>query len=279
MFEKIIVPLDCSELAEAALPYAEELGAKMGSRIILLSVIGSGDHEKLAHYYSYIEKIREATVHYAGKYVENEAGRACEVSSVRRNGDPAGKIIEYALSIDFPLIVMASHGQTGVSRWTVGSVADKVVRAGKTQAVMLIRGNGSHADIRDKRLLKKVLVPLDGSFQSESVVPYICNIALKLQMEVTLLRVVSRNGDSDTDVAGYLEGVCSKLKDILDIPMDYRVTDGSVADNIIDLADELTVDLVAMSTRGMNRSNPLSMGSVAQKVFLAGNTPLLLIRK
>lgn len=279
MFEKIIVPLDCSKLAEAALPYAEELGAKMSSQIVLLSVIGSGDHEKLANYYSYIEKIREATVHYAGKYIENGVDSACEVTTVRRNGDPAGKIIEYAHNIDFPLIVMASHGQTGLSRWAVGSVADKVVRAGKTQAVMLIRGNDSRADIRDKRLLKKVLVPLDGSFQSESVIPYICNIALKLQMEVTLLRVVSRNGDSSTEATDYLDGVCGKVEDMLDIAIDYRVIEGPVAETIIDLADELTVDLVAMSTRGMNRSNPLSMGSVAQKVFLAGNTPLLLIRK
>ena len=59
----------------------------------------------------------------------------------------------------------------------------------------------------------------------------------------------------------------------------YKVCVGPVAEIIVDLADELTVDLVAMSTRGMNRNNPLSLGSVAQKVFLGGNTPLLLIKK
>ncbi len=279
MFGKIIVPLDCSKLAEAALPYAEELGAKMGSEIVLLSVIGSEDHEKLANYYDYIKRIQEATSHYAGKYVDNEIEKSYDVTTVRRTGDPAKKVIEYALEVDFPLIVMASHGQTGMSRWTVGSVADKVVRAGKTQAVMLIRGNESRSDIRDKRLLKKVLVPLDGSFKSESVIPYICNIALKLQMELTLLQVVSQNGNSETDVKIYLDSVCKKVQEMIDLNIDYKVCIGSVAEIIIDLADELTVDLVAMSTRGMNRSNPLSMGSVAQKVFLAGNTPLLLIRK
>jgi len=279
MFEKIIVPLDCSKLAEAALPYAEELVAKMGSEIVLLSVIGSEDHEKLANYYSYIKKIQDATTHYAGKYIENDTEKSYDVTTVRRTGDPAKKVIEYALEIDFPLIVMASHGQTGVSRWAVGSVADKVVRAGKTQAVMLIRANESRSDIRDKRLLKKVLVPLDGSFKSESVIPYICTIALKLQMELTLLQVLSRNGNSVADVKIYLDSVCNKVREMIDLNIDYKVCTGSVAETIIDLADELTVDLVAMSTRGMNRSNPLSLGSVAQKVFLAGNTPLLLIRK
>lgn len=279
MFEKIIVPLDCSKLAEAALPYAEELGAKMQSEIILLTVIGSEDHEKLANYYNYIKKIKEATAQYAGKYIEDETEKLPDIITVRRTGDPAKKIIEYAVEIDFPLIVMASHGQTGMSRWTVGSVADKVVRAGNTQAVMLIRANDTRADIRDKRLLRKALVPLDGSFKSESVIPYVCNIALKLQMELTLLQVLSQNGHSEADAGAYLQGVCKKVEEIIDVDVDYRVSIGSVAETIIDLADELTVDLVAMSTRGMNRNNPLSLGSVAQKVFLAGNTPLLLIRK
>lgn len=279
MFEKIIVPLDCSKLAEAALPYAEELGAKMPSGIFLLTVIGSEDHEKLGNYYNYIKKIKEATSHYAGKYIENESRELLDVATVRRTGDPAKKIIEYALEIDFPLIVMASHGQTGMSRWTVGSVADKVVRAGNTQAVMLIRANDSRSDIREKRLLRKALVPLDGSFKSESVIPYICNIALKLQMEMTLLKVVSQNGHSEADTKTYLQDMCRKIEGMVDVTIDYKVGAGSVAETIIDLADELTVDLVAMSTRGMNRNNPLSLGSVAQKVFLAGNTPLLLIRK
>ena len=135
------------------------------------------------------------------------------------------------------------------------------------------------AMLYEKRLLKKVLVPLDGSFKSETVIPYICNIALKLQMEMTLLQVMSKNGNSEADARLYLDSLRSKIKDLVDVTIDCQVSSGSVADTIIDLADELTVDLVAMSTRGMNRNNPLSLGSVAQKVFLAGNTPLLLIRK
>ncbi len=119
MFEKIIVPLDCSKLAEAALPYAEELGAKMVSEIVLLTVIGSGDHEKLAHYYDYIKKSKEATSHYAGKYLIDGIETLLDVKTVRRTGDPAKRIVEYALDIDFPLVIMASHGQTGMSRWTV----------------------------------------------------------------------------------------------------------------------------------------------------------------
>ncbi len=98
-------------------------------------------------------------------------------------------------------------------------------------------------------------------------------------MELILLQVINSTGPKEEDVETYLQSICRKIEDIAGITAAYRVVAGSVADTIIDLADELTVDLVAMSTGGMNRNNPLSLGSVAQKVFLAGNTPLLLIRK
>jgi nucleotide-binding universal stress UspA family protein len=80
------------------------------------------------------------------------------------------------------------------------------------------------------------------------------------------------------EIEAYLQSVCSKLKD-KNITVNYHVNVGNVAENIIDFADELAFDLVAMSTRGMNRGDILSLGSVAQKVFLGGNIPLLLIKK
>lgn len=279
MFEQIVVPLDCSKLAEVALPYAEELGAKMGSDIVLLTVIESEDTKELENYYWYIKKIEEATKGYAQKYLEDATGREIKVTTATRSGNPAEGIMEYTLKSSYPLIVMASHGRSGMSRWAVGSVADKVVRASNSQPVMLIRCNDSHSDIREKRLLKKALVPLDGSFESEAVIPYISNIAFKLEMELTLLRVVPETDHADNEAEAYLQSTCRRIEDIINIPVTYKVGAGSAAENIIDLADELTFDLVAMSTRGMNRKNPLSMGSVAQKVFLGGNTPLLLIKK
>jgi len=279
MFEKIIVPLDCSKLAEVVLPYAEELGAKMGSDIVLLTITESDDARELENYCNYIKKIEEATKGYAKKYIEDESGEAVKVVVANRTGNPAEGIIEYARTSSFPLIAMASHGRSGMSRWAVGSVADKVVRSGDLQPVMLIRAKDSHSDIREKRLLKKALVPLDGSFESEAVIPYISNIAFKLEMELFLLQVVSETNHTKTDAESYLQGVRSKVENIVDVTVNYKVAVGSVADIIIDLADALTVDLVAMSTRGMNRNNPLTLGSVAQKVFLGGNTPLLLIKK
>jgi len=279
MFDKIVVPLDGSKLAEVALPYAEELGAKMGSDIVLLTVLESEESPEYEKHHRYIKKMEELTKYHAQKYIDNGKVKEIEVMSSVTTGNPVQGITEYTLLKAFPLIVMASHGRSGISRWTVGSVADKVVRSSSFQPVMLIRARQSHSDIREKRILKKALVPLDGSIVSEAVIPHIAEIARSLQMELTLLQVVPETNHTDmVNVEAYLQSVCSELKDE-SVSADYKISVGAVAENIIDIADDLAFDLVAMSTRGTNRNDLFSLGSVAQKVFLGGNTPLLLIKK
>jgi nucleotide-binding universal stress UspA family protein len=279
MFDKIVVPLDGSKLAEVALPYAEELGAKMGSDIVLLTVLESEEPPEYEKRHRYIKKIEELTKYHTHKYLDNGNCKDIEVISSIRTGNPVQGITEYTLLKAFPLVVMASHGRSGISRWTVGSVADKVVRFSSFQPVMLIRARQSHSDIREKRILKKALVPLDGSIVSEAVIPHIAEIARSLQMELTLLQVAPKTNHTDmVNTEAYLQSVCEELK-AEGVNADYKVSTGAVAETIIDMADDLAFDLVAMSTRGMNRNDLFSLGSVAQKVFLGGNTPLLLIKK
>lgn len=279
MFAKVVVTLDGSKLAEVALPYAEELAAKMGYDLVLLTILNPQDTNEYENHLRYTKKIEEITQYHASKYIENGKGKAIDVTTVIRYGDPAEGIMEYALTNGLPLIIMASHGRSGISRWTVGSVADKVVRSNYYQPVMLIRAKESRSDIREKRILKKVLVPLDGSDTSETVIPYITQIAAKLEMELTLLQVVpTTNHANIAEIEDHLISVCSQLKQN-NLTVDYKVNTGAIAENIIDFADEFAFDLVAMSTHGMNRGDIFSLGSIAQKVFLGGNTPLLLIKK
>ncbi|MFH1647544.1 MAG: universal stress protein [Chloroflexota bacterium] len=278
MYERIIVPLDGSKLAEAALPYAEELAAKMDSYISLLSVLVTDEVSEQQKYDAYLMKVAEVTRYHAQKYIGNEGGEGIKVLTVTRTGNPAEAIIEHASKVPFQLIVMASHGRSGLNRWAVGSVADKIVRADISQPVMLIRAKETRSDMREKRILKKALVPLDGSPGSEAVIPYISEMAAKLQMELTLLQIASAQNNRKGEVDKYLQDWCDHLGGE-DIAVRYKVSAGSVADEIIDIADELAFDLVAMSTRGKTAVNLWSLGSVAQKVFLGGNTPLLLVKQ
>jgi len=277
MYNRVVVPLDGSPLAEVALPYAEEVAGKMGSEIVLLTVLSSEEPEEYQSHYKYSSEIVETTRRQVEKYLEDTENKTIKVGTATRVGNPAEGILDYVNKGQMSLIVMATHGRSGVGRWAVGSVADKVVRATTRQPLLLIRARGAHPEVRAKRILKKALIPLDGSAESESVILYLSEVAQRLQMELTLLRVISKNNGSFAGVDDYLRGWCRRFEEE-GITAGYEVRVGSPAEQIIDLADELASDMVAMATHGQTAVNLWSLGSVAQKVLLGGNTPLLLIR-
>jgi nucleotide-binding universal stress UspA family protein len=283
MYTKVVVPLDGSQLAEVALPYAEEIAAKMGSDMVFLTVLPSDDGEEYNNHLSYSKKIIESTKLQLGKYRENGNGNGngnghnLNVSAATRMGNPAEGILDFAEKGYPSLIVMATHGRSGMSRWSVGSVADKVVRATSRQPLLLIRAKGAHPDVRAKRILKKALVPLDGSAVSEAVIPFIRDIARSLQMELTLLQVLPKTNRTFSNAETYLKDWCRRLGEEK-VSATFQVKIGSAADQIIDYAAESACDMVAMSTRGQTALNLWSLGSVAQKVLLGGDSPLLLIK-
>ena len=275
MYKKIVVPLDGSPLAEVALPYAEELAGRIGSEMVLLSVLSSEDIEECQNHYSYMEKIVDMTMHEVKKYADGHGD--CAVCTATRVGNPAQGILDYVDRGHLCLIVMATHGRSGLSRLAIGSVADKVVRSSTRQPLLLIRARGAHADIRAKRIFKKALLPLDGSPESEAILPVITTLAAGLHMELILLKVVPESNSSLASVEHYLQNWCQQFED-KGIPARYKIRIGAPADQIIDLADESACDIVAMATHGHAIGNLWPLGSIAQKVLLEGNTPLLLVR-
>jgi len=280
MYEKILVPLDGSKLAEVVLPYAEELAARLGSEITLLSVSESRRSEQYHERITYIQKMEAPTKHGMQKYLEKHGEKTVKVDSKVLVGRHAHEIVKYADKEDTSLIVMATHGRSGIGRWTLGSVANKVVRATK-RPIVLIRAKADHPDIRETSILNKVLVPMDGSKVSEAVIPYIKELSLKLETEVILLQVVASvyhfNHRLRTMATNYLEEVANGFQNI-GISTRLEVREGSTAEGIIKCADELNTDMVAMSTHGLSGVGHWTFGSVAEKVLHAGITPLLLVR-
>jgi nucleotide-binding universal stress UspA family protein len=274
-YRKVVVPLDGSPLAEVALPYAEELAGKIGSEMVLLSVLPSEEPEEYQNLNAYMEKTVGLTMHQVRKYTEGKGD--CTICTATRVGNPAEGILDYVDKGHFCLIVMATHGRSGLGRWAIGSVADKVVRSTIKQPLLLIRAKGAHPDVRAKRIFKKALLPLDGSMESEAVIPVVTTIAASLHMGVTLLRVLPKATHGLADAETYLHDCCRKLEEN-GVSSRYKIRIGAPADHIIDLADESACDIVAMSTHSHAVGNLWPLGSIAQKVLLGGNTPLLLVR-
>jgi nucleotide-binding universal stress UspA family protein len=296
MYEKILVPLDGSDLAEIALPYAEELAGALGCEITLIHVSESADEKYENMHQLYIEKIVESTRQGAERCRKNKRAKKIKVSSVHLTGYVAEQIVDYADKENIGLIVMTTHGRSGIRRWILGNVAAKVVRATE-RPVALIRAKDALPEACAERKLNKVLVPLDGSKASEVVIPHISELASKLKAAVVLLQVVAPSyfvyaipGEavlqphSPEDLQNmiehskfYLDKISAELMD-KGIETTSEVGIGGPAEEIIRIADEMQVDMVAMSTHGHSSISLWAFGSNADKVLHAGGTPVLLVR-
>jgi len=148
-FKKILVPLDGSQLGEAALPCVEELAVATGAEVVLLQVVTLHYDIALAESYSsHIEQLSEeyekGALASARDYLDR-VGKGLEekgivVHRVAEIGFPAEKVIAYAKENDIDLVAMSTHGRSGITRWILGSVADKVVHAAD-RPVLVVRAS------------------------------------------------------------------------------------------------------------------------------------------
>lgn len=152
MYKKILVPLDGSKLAECALPHVEELARGCGTEeVILVSVT-----ERVPGYRAYDDPSRPSgqrlipeaagkkekpAERYLGRIAKAMKAKGIKVDTEVLLGDPAEEIVSYAKDPGCDIIIMASHGRSGPSRWAYGSVADKVFRA-SCVPVLMVRAPG-----------------------------------------------------------------------------------------------------------------------------------------
>ncbi len=295
MFKRILVPLDGSELSELALPYAEELAGTFNSEVELVYVCEPGENEYRHMYHLYVEQMAEQVRSHIKAYHTGEKRPTAIVKPVVLDGDPAAEIIDYAEKNDISLIVIVSHGRSGVMLWVMGSIATRVIQ-GTSKPVLFIRASIPGLKVGKGEIFSKILVPLDGSEAGEVTLPYIKEFTSKLKPKVTLLQVVEpgqyvhtvgglnyvlfseqRVEAMKAETKQYLEEVKKRLEDT-EATIRSEVKTGNAAQEIIKLAGETNTRLVAISTHGRSGVRRWVSGSVAHKVLQAGHTPLLLVR-
>lgn len=299
MYEKMLVPLDGSELAEVALPYAEELASRLKTEVTLLQVVPRAYQAYDSYWTAYqlpytdeeMKPLKASAEDYLKRVADGLRNKGITTRTEVRVGIAADEIINFADETSIDVVGISTHGRTGVSRWALGSVADKVVR-GTKRPVALIRAKGARPDVRDKGIWGKAVVPLDGSKESEAVIPYIEELVSRLEVEVTLLHMFVPHYDIYSEAQllqieslrasakNYIERVAAQLKQKgIAVKAEFReVTHGAEAEEIIKLADETQAGVVAMSTHGRSGIGRWAFGSVADRVLHEGKTPLLLVR-
>lgn len=288
MLKKILVPLDGSELGEVALVYAKELAGAINLEVQMACATERQDEATHRMCGLYLDKVAER-MRTQVKRINSES----DVKTVVVDGNPATALVEYSEKEGIDLIIMMSHGRSGIMQWAMGSTANKVIQRSQTP-VLLVRASAKSSKRRPVHIFNKILVPLDGSQIGEAALPYVKIIAQALDCEVILLGVVEiiqhihTIGGPDhftyseqqieqmkSEVAKYLEKVSEqfvngKTHTILRV--------GDPAQEVIKLSAEENVNLVAMSSHGKSGIIRWVMGSVSSKVLQAGKTPLLLVR-
>lgn len=295
MFEKIVVPLDGSELAELALPYARLLGNAFGSQLDLVTVCEPALKEYSHMAQGYVERIAAEEVVDRIKASRDGKTVTAGISPVVLSGDAASEIIDYTGKTGAGLIILVSHGRSGVKAWSLGGTAFKIIQRAYLP-ILLIRANTTPPGIAPEGVFRKILVPLDGSERAEAVLPYVKEIAGKFASEVTVLTTVSPGyhvhaigglnyvrvpetllEGMKSDAGKYLEQACNKLQGQAG-SLTCDTTLGEPAEQILKAAGEKAVGLVAMTTHGHSGIERWFLGSVTQKVLERGKTPLLLVK-
>ncbi|MFC1906535.1 universal stress protein [Chloroflexota bacterium] len=191
---------------------------------------------------------------------------------------------------------MAAFGGSGFRTWQLGSVADKVVRT-TSVPVLLVRGKNTSPPVDRKKLISRILVPLDGSDDSKTAVPYAMEMARKSEASITLFGMVERadyysqhvsfiphtecvaqefarlDVNSERNARAYLIGVEKELR-AQGVRVTHAITLGlSPARDIMEQEARTNADLVVMATRGSSGINIGLSVALPRKYCVEGNCP------
>ena len=290
MYDRMIVPLDGSQLAEQVLPYVHVVGKGLKCPITLVRVYDvPAMLEGVSG--STIDRVADELRADAGRYLERVKNSlsdvGTEVSVVGKQGDAASVIIEEADKGSSTIVMISSHGRSGVTRWAMGSVAEKILQATNNplliirdqtgEGTSMIEGEKDSHDWNALLNVSNIIIPLDGSQLSEQVIPHATALAHSLGVPVTPVRV-SNSPNDDSENIEYLNNVAKGIRDSGLESGDGDILHGNPATAIIQMTETIPNSLVAMTTRGRSGIQRWVMGSVTDRVVRHSSSPALVIR-
>lgn len=296
MYTRMLIPLDGSKVAEQVLPYARFLAKALNIPVELLSIV---DPVPLADFADVWQRLplddlvaREmsGSTEYLEKCARSFAGAQVKCSVLK--GTPEEVIIETAAADKNTLIAMATHGRSGMQRWLLGSVTDKVLHEA-TNHLFLVRAS-DQGKTDGEAALKTVVVPLDGSSLAEMALRYVEDLAKKMKLELVLVRAHALPPTvSAEDYGTYTDELIAQLEAEAQDYMAEKVKAmegkgfesvssvlklGYGAEEIITLARETPDNFIAMCTHGRSGIRRWVLGSVTERVVRHSGDPVLIVR-
>lgn len=292
MFKHILVPLDATGDSAAALPLARRVALASGARLTLLRVVpdatGSDDPQVAV-------ALKETKDLAATFDLADPAGFDLRVIPVRWKAEVPATIVATAARPG-SLLVMATHGRSGLARVTRGSVAEEVLE--RTTAPILLLGPGDRQVV--DRPLGGIVVPLDGTLTGTAALEPAAQLAHDLGSELFLLRVVVPTPTTDyspllgtygetapelcydqaalADAQHYVDNQVALLC-ARGLVAQGRAVFGAPTETILELAERFDAGLIALSTHALRGQARAVLGSVADRVVREAPCPVLLLRR
>ena len=292
MYKRILVPLDGSKLAEGILPTVGQFASGLNARVELLAVVdrnlvvpggGRATTKVATDAKTRAEDYLRAVIDQS-KLPKERTSLTATVATVSED------IVKEAGREPDTLIAISTHGRSGLGRFRLGSVVDKVLHEAK-EPLLLYRARQWAVSAP----LSAVVVPLDGSALAERALPHVRALAKALHLRVLLTRVQSNvhtyeTGEGidwypadfqeqiDADADTYLANQEKRLRADGLTDVSTRLLEGSAASAIVDLVQEIPNCFVAICTRGRTGAAHAVFGSVADRIVDYANAPVLVIK-
>jgi nucleotide-binding universal stress UspA family protein len=293
----ILVPLDGSELAECVLPHLMAIAPITGARVTLIHVlerglsqngnVGSIDplgwHMQKQESQSYLDHV--------AKRLEN---LDIQVEQAILEGNPAEVLIEFARNNVVDLLIMSTHGRTGLSEWNVSSVVQKILLR-SYKSILLIR---AYASSLDEVQYNRLFLAVDGSTRAEYILPFAMSLAQAHQSNVTLGMVIPKpqtmqrfplseedaawlqkfTEKNQTEASRYLDQLSTQLS-LKGVSTEAKIIVSENAHGAVyDMAEDSNADLIMIAAHGHSGERRWPYGSIATSLITYGRTPLMIMQ-
>jgi nucleotide-binding universal stress UspA family protein len=264
MVHRILAALDGSPASESILPTLETLLRCQDADVTFVRVVPHGSPNEIQKAYAYLNPL------------SSRLGRkGAVVDSQVLAGRPAAQIVGFAARGSYDLILMCTR-KTGLKRIVMGSVAEEVLRKSPVPvlAVHPQPKEGARVEIR------RILVPLDGSHRSASILPSVAALAKATGAKLVFTTVVEPHAKEDYPVEVVAKNLFKEQKELHreGLQTELCIRFGDPAAEILALGEAMKVDLIALSTHGRTGLERVRYGSVAESILRKGTPPLLVLR-
>ena len=297
MFNRLLVPLDRSALAECVLPHVAAIAKAFDASILLLTVLEAGESDEKQPSIDPLDwQIRKAEAEaYLQKIARQMQDAGLRVEAQVLEGKAEERIIEFAENQDINLIVLSSHGRSGLSGWNVSSVVQKIILRAYT-SMMIVRAyqpiKSDPIDLKYRRLM----VPVDGSQRAETVLPVASSLAAFYEADLFVVHVVRRpemprrrtpltpediglaerlTERNKNEASKYLEEIRSRVP--ANVQTRLEISD-RVNATLHEIAKQEDIDMVLLSAHGYSGESKWPYGSVVISFISYGTTPLLIVQ-